>query len=133
MFRLLQSIILDVLVRFFVSNFPVFKGSTHKRPIGAPAPTDISVSCVNFLIFVQNFINIEVGPYQLFWLKISGSYQFLSELQAFSFIFISNFNWSPLSLKLMRFVLYVYKSCTLRPLTLSQLKFSFKSNHIRVV
>ncbi|MFS7970625.1 hypothetical protein Hanom_Chr09g00823101 [Helianthus anomalus] len=40
-----------------------------------------------------------------------------------------NFNRCPLSLKLTKFVLYVSKSCTLHPLTLTKLTFLVKSGY----
>ncbi|MFS7947047.1 hypothetical protein Hanom_Chr06g00543441 [Helianthus anomalus] len=47
----------------------------------------------------------------------------MSKFQILSFIFVSNFRRFPLSLKFMSFVLNVLKSCTLCPLTLTQLDF----------
>ncbi|MFS7981659.1 hypothetical protein Hanom_Chr10g00953551 [Helianthus anomalus] len=50
-------------------------------------------------------------------------YKYMSEFQILFLIFIPNFRRCPLSLKLMSFVLNVLKSCTLCPLSLTQLDF----------
>ncbi|MFS7913077.1 hypothetical protein Hanom_Chr02g00137461 [Helianthus anomalus] len=42
-----------------------------------------------------------------------------SKLQVLSFMFVTNYRRYPLPIKLMGFVLYVTKSCTLRPLALT--------------
>ncbi|MFS7994267.1 hypothetical protein Hanom_Chr12g01103841 [Helianthus anomalus] len=46
-----------------------------------------------------------------------------SKLQKLFFMFIPNFKDCPFSLRYMGFILYVYKSCTLHPLTLTKLSF----------
>ncbi|MFS8023337.1 hypothetical protein Hanom_Chr16g01450291 [Helianthus anomalus] len=57
----------------------------------------------------------------------------MSELQVLSFIYIPIYRWCPLSLKLTSFVLIVSKSCTVCPLTLTQLNFFFvKLGHVQV-
>ncbi|MFS8004877.1 hypothetical protein Hanom_Chr13g01230891 [Helianthus anomalus] len=50
----------------------------------------------------------------------------MSKLQVLSFMFVPNFRRYPLPLKLMSFVLYVWKCCTLCPLWQTQLYFSVK-------
>ncbi|MFS8001964.1 hypothetical protein Hanom_Chr13g01196511 [Helianthus anomalus] len=47
----------------------------------------------------------------------------LSKLQVLSFIYVTNYRRCPLSLNLTSFVLNVSKSCTLCPLSLTQLTF----------
>ncbi|MFS8006766.1 hypothetical protein Hanom_Chr14g01253011 [Helianthus anomalus] len=53
-----------------------------------------------------------------------------SELEVFSFIFISHFKHCYLSLKLISFVLNVSKYYTICSLTLAQLHYSIKSGHM---
>ncbi|MFS7981927.1 hypothetical protein Hanom_Chr10g00956791 [Helianthus anomalus] len=53
-----------------------------------------------------------------------------SKLQVLSFIFVSNFRRCPLPLKLMSFVLNVFKCYTVCSLALTQLDFSVKSGHM---
>ncbi|MFS8005813.1 hypothetical protein Hanom_Chr13g01241731 [Helianthus anomalus] len=52
-----------------------------------------------------------------------------SELEVLSFIYIL-FRRCPLFLIFTSFVLIVSKSCTIRPLALTQLDFSVKSDHV---
>ncbi|MFS7967607.1 hypothetical protein Hanom_Chr09g00787681 [Helianthus anomalus] len=55
----------------------------------------------------------------------------MSKLQVLSFMFVPNFRRCPLPLKLMTFVLNVRKSCTLCPLSQTQLDFLVKFGHVQ--
>ncbi|MFS7919939.1 hypothetical protein Hanom_Chr03g00218531 [Helianthus anomalus] len=63
-------------------------------------------------------------------------YKSMSKLQVLSFMFTSNCRRCPLAQKLTSFVLNVPKSCTLCPLSLTQLisniKFKSCGRHMRV-
>ncbi|MFS7967649.1 hypothetical protein Hanom_Chr09g00788171 [Helianthus anomalus] len=57
-------------------------------------------------------------------------YLILSKLQVLSFLFTSNCRRCPLAQKLTSFVLYVSKSCTVCPLSLTQSDFLVKYDHV---
>ncbi|MFS7926132.1 hypothetical protein Hanom_Chr04g00293391 [Helianthus anomalus] len=52
------------------------------------------------------------------------------KLQVLSFVFTPNYKRCPLAQKLISFVLYVSKSCTVCPLSLTQLDFLIKYDHV---
>ncbi|MFS8024565.1 hypothetical protein Hanom_Chr16g01464721 [Helianthus anomalus] len=57
-------------------------------------------------------------------------YLYKSKLQVLSFLFTSNCRRCPLAQKLTSFVLYVSKSCTVCPLSLTQSDFLVKYDHV---